>query len=73
MNIKHGDRPVRHDNLGFAQTGGTTWHLISFETWNNSTFCGRQITGDIERFVTGDVCDVCSQLMGIHHSEFQTA
>lgn len=72
ITIKHGDRPVGHDNLGFARSNTSDLHLISFETWNNTSFCGQNITGPITQHAAGRLCDLCSQLTGISHTGFAT-
>lgn len=69
--IEHGDRPRSHDNLGYARADGPDWHLIAFDNWNSTAFCGQQTIGTVERHVAGRVCDVCSQLTGISHSEYE--
>lgn len=68
--IEYGDRPLGHDNLGFARTDTQEWHLIAFENWNSTTFCGQRAIGTVERFAAGHVCSLCSQLMGISHSGY---
>lgn len=71
--IEYGDRPVSHPNLGYVHAGDQIWHLIAFDNWNSTSFCGQRTTGTVEQYASGHVCEVCSQLMDIAHSEFSAA
>jgi hypothetical protein len=74
MIIEYGDRPRGHDNLGYGRAEAwEDWHLVSFQTWNNMSFCGKPLVAQVEKFVSGSLCDTCAHLLGIGHSEFGAA
>ncbi len=67
IKIEYGHRPIGLDNIGYGRATyrGTKQHLVAFEAYNTSAFCGKTTVSTPVSYASGTVCAVCAQLLGI--------